>query len=54
LQRLVQQSGVSIGSAWNATKLLHFQPYKITVVPEIEHVDYEKRVRFFNWFISHA
>jgi hypothetical protein len=26
----------------------------MTVVPEIEPVDYEKRVRFCNWFISHV
>jgi hypothetical protein len=34
------------------TKLLHIPPYKITVVPEIKPVDYEKRVRFCNWFIN--
>jgi hypothetical protein len=32
---------------------LHIRPYKITVVPEIKHVDYEKEVRFCNWCISH-
>jgi hypothetical protein len=35
-------NGVSVGSAWTATKLLHIRPYKITVVPEIKPVDYEK------------
>jgi hypothetical protein len=40
LQRLAQGSGVSIGSAWTATKLLHIRPYKITVVPVIKPVDY--------------
>jgi hypothetical protein len=29
LRRLAQQSGVSVGSAWKATKLLHIRPYKI-------------------------
>jgi hypothetical protein len=53
LRRLARQSGVSVGSAWTATKLLHICPYKITVVPEIKPVDYEKRVRFCNWFINH-
>jgi hypothetical protein len=48
-----RQSGVSVGSAWTATKLLHIRPYKITVVPEIKLVDYE-RVRFCNWFIYHV
>jgi hypothetical protein len=42
LQRLAQQSGVSVGSSWTATKLLHILSYKITVVPEIKPVDYEK------------
>jgi hypothetical protein len=36
LRRLAQQRGVSVGSAWTATKLLHIRPYKITVVPEIK------------------
>jgi hypothetical protein len=39
---------------WTATKLLQIHPYKITVAPEIKHADYEKRVRFYNWFISHV
>jgi hypothetical protein len=28
--------------------------YKITIVPEITLVDYEKRMRFCNWCISHV
>jgi hypothetical protein len=32
-----------VSSAWTATELLHIRRYKITVVPEIKHVDYEKR-----------
>jgi hypothetical protein len=31
---------------WEATKLLHIHPYKITVVPEIKPVEYEKREVF--------
>jgi hypothetical protein len=42
LRRSAQQSGVSIGSLWTATTLLHVCPYKTTVVPEIRPVDYEK------------
>jgi hypothetical protein len=42
LRRLARQSGVSVGSAWTATKLLHILPYKMTVVPEIKPVDYGK------------
>jgi hypothetical protein len=34
--------------------LLHISLYKITVVPEIKQKDYDKRVRFFNWFINHV
>jgi hypothetical protein len=45
---------VSLGNVWKATKILHFHPYKITVVPEIKPVDYENKVRFCNWFISHV
>jgi hypothetical protein len=33
---------------------LHIRPYKVTVVPEIKPVDYEKRMRFCDWFISHV
>jgi hypothetical protein len=54
LWRLAQQSSISIGCVWTATKLLHIHPYKITVVPEIEPMDYEKRVRLCNWFINHV
>jgi hypothetical protein len=41
LQRLAQQSGVSVDSAWKATELLHIHPQKITVVPDIKPVNYE-------------
>jgi hypothetical protein len=37
----------SVCRAWTATKLSHIRPYKITVVPEIKPLDYEKRVTFF-------
>jgi hypothetical protein len=30
LRRLARQSGVSVGSVWTATKLLHIYPYKIS------------------------
>jgi hypothetical protein len=52
LRRLARQSGFSVGSAWTATKMLLILRYKMTVVPEIKPVDYEKRVRFCNWFIK--
>jgi hypothetical protein len=37
-----QQSGVSVGSAWTATKQMHIHPYKITLIPEIKTVVMEK------------
>jgi hypothetical protein len=43
LLRLALQSGVTVGSAWTAIKLLHIRPYKITVVPEIKPVGFEKK-----------
>jgi hypothetical protein len=46
LQQLALQSIVSVGSEWTATKLLHIHPYKITVVPEIKPVVYEKERSF--------
>jgi hypothetical protein len=52
LRRLAQQNGVSVGSAWTVSKLLHVLPYKITIVPEIKPRDYEKRVVFCNSFIN--
>jgi hypothetical protein len=33
---------------------LHIHPNKITAVPEIKPVDYEKRIRFCNWFLNHV
>jgi hypothetical protein len=43
LRRLARQSGVSVGSAWTTTKLLHIRPYKIAVVPVTKPMDYEKK-----------
>jgi hypothetical protein len=54
LLQLARKSGASVGNVWTATKLLHIRRYKITVVPEIKPVDYEKRVRFCNWLINHV
>jgi hypothetical protein len=51
--RQLRQSGVSVGSAWATTKVLHIRLYKITVVLEIKPMDYEKRVRFY-WFMNHV
>jgi hypothetical protein len=34
LRRLAQETGVSLGSAFTATKLIKYRPYKVTVVHE--------------------
>jgi hypothetical protein len=39
-------SSDSVGSVRTATKLLHIRPYKITVVPEIKPVEFEKKSHF--------
>jgi hypothetical protein len=44
---LAQQSRVSVGSAWAASKLLHVWPYTITVVSKIKLVDYVKKEESF-------
>jgi hypothetical protein len=54
LRRLALQSNASVGSEWTATEVLHVRPHKITVVPEIELVNNEKKVRLCNWFIKHV
>jgi hypothetical protein len=41
LRQLAQQNGVSVGSAWTATKLSHICPYKIILIHEIKPLDYE-------------
>jgi hypothetical protein len=42
LRQLAQQSALSLGSVWTATKVLHIRPHKITVAPKIKPVDYKK------------
>ena len=50
LRCLSQQASIGKTNAWKATKLLKFHPYKLNVVQQIKPVDYDKRVRFCNWF----
>lgn len=43
--------GLSYGTAHKAVKkILHFHPYKVTVVQELLPPDYERRVQYCNWF----
>jgi hypothetical protein len=46
LRRLAQETGVSLGSAFTATKLIRFRPYKITVVHELKEPDFAARIVF--------
>jgi hypothetical protein len=52
LRRLAQETGVSLGSAFTATKLIKFRPYKITVVHELKQPDYAARIRLCNWLMQ--
>jgi hypothetical protein len=42
LWRLSLQRGVPVSGAWMLTKLFHIRLYKITLVPEIKAMDFEK------------
>lgn len=54
LRRLSHQTQVSLYSTWKATKLLHFKPYKITAVQQLQPLDHEKRITYCNWFFQHV
>jgi hypothetical protein len=54
LRRLAQETGVSLGSPFIATKLIKFRPYKIRVVHELKQQDYAARIRFFNWLLQNV
>jgi hypothetical protein len=51
---LALQNDVSVGNAWTASELSHIHQYKITALPVIKPMNYEKRVRVCNWFVSHV
>jgi hypothetical protein len=40
LRRLAQETGISLGPAFIATKLIKLRPYKITTVHELKQPDY--------------
>ena len=54
LRRLAQETGVSLGSARTATKLIKFRPYKVTVVHELKQPDHAARIRFCNWLLQNV
>ncbi|PNF37420.1 hypothetical protein B7P43_G16027 [Cryptotermes secundus] len=54
LRRLAQETGVSLGSARTATKLIKFRPYKVTVVHELKEPDHAARIRFCNWLLQNV
>jgi hypothetical protein len=54
LRHLAQETGVSLGSPFTATKLIKFRLYKITVVPELKQPDYAAKIRFCNWLLQNV
>jgi hypothetical protein len=54
LRHLAQETGVSLGSARTATKLIKLRPYKVTVVHELKQPDYAARIRFRNWLLQNV
>jgi hypothetical protein len=54
LRRLAQETGVSLGSALTATKLIKFRPYKITVVHELKQPAFSVIIRFCNWLLQNV
>jgi hypothetical protein len=54
LRCLAQETGVSLGSAFTATKFIKFRPYKITVVHELKPPDYAAKIRFCNWLLQNV
>jgi transposase len=49
LRRLSQETGVSIGSASKATKLIKFRPYRVRVLHDLKPADAPQRIWFCNW-----
>jgi hypothetical protein len=54
LRCLAQETGVSLGSASTASKLIKFCPYKIPVVHELKQPDFAARIRFCNWLLQNV
>ena len=53
IRRAAQSSNVSVGTAHKiARSILNLYPYKIKILHELKPPDYEKRIKFANWFLS--
>lgn len=49
-----QENQVSQSTCRRAAKLLGYKPYRIQVVHELKTIDYEKRMKYCQWFIENV
>jgi hypothetical protein len=54
LRCLAQETSVLLGSAFTATKLIEFCPYKITVVHELKQPAFAARIGFCSWLLQNV
>ena len=53
LRKVGMASNISLGSAHTiARSLLNLYPYKIKILHKLKPQDFEKRLKFANWFLS--
>jgi hypothetical protein len=50
----LQETGVFLGSAFKATNLIHFCPYKVTFVHELKCIDPLSRIQFCIWMLQNV
>lgn len=46
------ETGVSVGCASKATKLIKFCPYRVRVMYKLKPTDAPQRVQFYNWMLK--
>jgi hypothetical protein len=54
LRSLAQETDILLGSAFTGTGIIHFHPYKITVVLELKQPDCASRICFRNWLLQNV
>jgi hypothetical protein len=54
LRCLAQESDVLLVLAFTGTRLIHFHPYKITVMHDLKQPDYAARIHFCNQLLQIA
>jgi hypothetical protein len=52
LTHIAQETGVSLGPVFIATKLIKFHPYKRSAVHELKQSDFAPRNYFYNWLLQ--